>query len=77
MQPQTDEQRGKRARSISKAMKGLVAVLRRVQWTVAETGLQPSFHGAPALELIPPVWSVPMRPGAPGVEGAANWRGAR
>ena len=62
MQLQTDDQRGKRAcaltagRSISKAMKGLVA-----QQAVGRIGPQPWPRGARAPELIPPVRSVPRR----------------
>ena len=52
-------------------------VLRRAQRTVAGTGLQHSSRGARALELVPPVRSVPMRPESPWVEGATNWHGAR
>ena len=57
-------------------MKGLVggaaqgADCRR-NWTSA------FFRGVRALELIPPVRSVPVRPESPGVEGATNWRAMR
>ena len=60
--------------SISKAMKGLVGGAQR---TAAGNGPQPSFRGVRALELIPPVWSVPRWLELPGVEGHTNWRGAR
>ena len=57
MQPQTDEQRGKRAcaltarGSISKAMKDRALLI------VAETGPPPSSHGARVLGLIPRGWA--------------------
>ena len=82
-QPQTDEQRGKRACAltargfISKAMKGLVggaaqgsADCRR-NWTAA------LIHGARALELIPPVRSAPRLRELPGAVEGTSWHGAR
>ena len=62
-QPQTDEQRGKRAcaltarGSVSKAMKGLVGGAAQVRRTAAGAGLQPSSRGARVLELIPAAWA--------------------
>ena len=76
-QPQTDEQRRKRAcaltgrGSISKAAKGLVSGAAqgsadcRRNWT------------AVVIPRIPPARSAPRPPESPGVAGATNWRGAR
>ena len=61
MQPQTDEQRGKRAcaltarRSVSKAVKGLVGGAAQSSADCRKNGLQPCFHGTRAAELTPPV----------------------
>ena len=52
MQPQTDDQRGKRACALTAANHGKDSwVERRVQLTVGRTGLQPCFHRARALAL--------------------------
>ena len=59
MQPQTDEQRGKRARALMEQCK--------VPQIAESTGLQPWFHGVRATELIPPMQSVPRRRGLLGV----------
>ena len=50
---------------------------RRALLIVAGTGLQLSSHGARALELIPPVRSVPRRRQLPGAAEGTNWYGVR
>ena len=67
MQPQTDEQRGKRACALTardpsaKPFRDSWVVLRRDQLTAGKTGPQPRSGGARAPELIPPMQSVPRR----------------
>ena len=77
-QPQTDEQPGKRARALtaqgstSKATKGLCGGAAQGSADCRRN----SSCGARALELSPPVWSVPSQLESPGVEGDTNSRGA-